>query len=193
MSNNILSMPLKIYYTKSWTISQISAVMSNTKLKVMNMMGIRLSILSYDKMPAGFVGESLNLDLLLPPRLKQIYRNPKHQPPARLWFIEEFIYPKDNTGKSYGTTVVEFIGNKTKSGISIINRKDHLVHKKGLDMHECSLTVAHELGHALGLEHECDKRKPGLMCTYGSHKIHPKFFLDKSSLAKVKESYLLKK
>ena len=118
-------------------------------------------------------------------------------PPTKLWFVDRIKFPEGDVGHSkkvYGVTPTFFLANgKPITGASVISREDHQDPDKTLNVRDCALTVAHELGHVLGLEHQCDKLKPGLMCTDGQHGVPPQFSLDEKQLKTIRNSAFLKK
>ena len=137
-----LSMPLKIYYTRSWTPSQIFGVMSYTTQILQDLMSIKMSVLTRERLPVGHPAESIephgDQD-----KIRKILRIHEPMPPARLWFVEEFKFPKGVLApgeKVYGVTP-DFL--TVRAGIAVISRKDHLDRDNTLDALKCSRTVAH--------------------------------------------------
>jgi hypothetical protein len=119
-------------------------------------------------------------------KLKKIYMVGEKTPPVKIWFIaNETDPPKKKSERNYGHT-----GNfLTKYDTCFIYYEQHIDNGK-FNIKNCGLTVAHELSHTLlpGKGHPCDKRKPGLMCTYGENKIHPQLYLQPKLVEEARKS-----
>jgi hypothetical protein len=183
-------MPLKIYYTKSWTPSQVFGVMSYARQYFQDLVSIKICVLSRERLSVGHPAESMDLGGD-PIKHRKIFKGDEPMPPAKLWLIDKFIYQKGEE-KSYGATPIWLTEKATIKGVAIVNLEDHISRNKTLNALECSKTVLHELGHVLGWDHyHCDKLKPNLMCTMGDHKIQPAFSVNEKMIKIARKSRFL--
>ncbi len=172
---NLLTMPLEVYYTKSWTLSEVFGTLSYTRQWFEILFKIKI-VENLKRLPHGHAAEAVDMtDTAAKEWDDAFYPTPK--PPLRVYFVEFLIMKKFSVHTATKAKPSDYGGIAFMGmNVAVIDR-DTLVKRFGKHHSlECSRTMAHELGHLLGLKHlQRPSLTPNLLATEATSGKRPKF------------------
>ena len=173
-----LRMPMQVYFSKSWTFSEIFGTLSYVRQWYETLFGILVQE-KIEALPASHPAAAEAIDMVdTRDREWEDAFEPSDRPPARIYFVEMLIMSKNIQATITGNA--DFGGiTFTGTCVSAIDR-DTLVRRFGRhNSLEFSRTVGHEIAHILGLKHLERSRLPAnIIHSEASSGRRPKFAVE---------------
>jgi hypothetical protein len=180
-------MPLKVYFTKSWTFSEVFGTTSYVRQWFEDLFNIKIQE-SFERLPIGHAAEAVDMTDTFDREWEQAF-SPSAKPPLRVYFVEMLIMKKFSLRSVTTAEPGDFGGiSFKKKNVAVLDR-EALVGRFGRhNSLEFARTMGHEVAHLLSLEHlRRGQVSPNLLSSVGTVGKRPRFAVQDWQVRKARE------